>query len=120
MTLGRKPMSELPEEDVTGYWGRYRVDSPLWHLPGMVTWTGTDLADDMSTPVRRQRWVCVEDETGVWWPDHVPCQLCHGDGEVLGYGRHGRRGTIECPACNGTGEDRRSGDGFVTEEASDE
>ena len=81
--------------------------------------TGSEWFDDLDdpTPVRRQRWVCIEDETGTYWPPSVQlCDACTGEGELY---PPNTNDVVECPACKGTGEHPMRGAGFVTEEASD-
>ena len=81
--------------------------------------TGPEWFDDLDdpAPVRRQRWVCVEDETGTYWPSSVVlCDACTGEGELY---PPNTNDVVECPACKGTGEHPMRGAGFVTEEASD-
>ena len=80
--------------------------------------TGPEWFDDLDLPwpVRRQRWVCVEDEVGTYWPPGVVlCDACIGEGELFGSNTNG---VVECPACKGTGEHPMRGAGFVTGEAS--
>ena len=64
--------------------------------------TGTEWFDDSDEPTRlhRQRWVCVADETGTYYPPGliVLCPSCDGEG---------------CPECYDSGEDLRSRFGFV-------
>lgn len=63
--------------------------------------TGTEWFEDNDdpTPLRRQRWVCVEDEVGVYFPTApLLCDSCGGDG---------------CDECNDTGENPLRGAGFV-------
>lgn len=97
----------------------------------MVTWSDpdggevcgefsfvTDVAwfdeDTDPTPLRRQRWVCVEDEVGTYWPTSIQlCDACTGEGEI-----EGDTGPVECPTCCGSGEHPLRGAGFITEEQS--
>lgn len=58
-------------------------------------------------PLRRQRWVCVADEVGTYYPDTVTlCPVCEGEEEVAGE---------TCEMCMGSGEHPMRGFGFVVE-----
>ena len=73
--------------------------------------TSTDWLDDDMAPtrLRRQRWVCVEDEVGDYWPAGVMlCPTCEGEGEVVG-----NDGPEECLTCLGSCEHPMRGAGFV-------
>jgi|JI10StandDraft_1071094.scaffolds.fasta_scaffold266999_5 hypothetical protein len=81
--------------------------------------------DDEPLRLRRQRWVCIEDEVGTYWPTSVqPCDACIGEGVYYTAQRTGganievRVDVIACPRCKGTGEHPLRGAGFVTEEES--
>lgn len=103
------------------------VEMETWKDPGGGDVAGTDYHlvtgpewfDDLDdpTPLRRQQWVCIEDETGTWWPSCVVlCDACTGEGELC---PPDTEGVVECPVCKGTGEHPMRGAGFVTEERSD-
>lgn len=80
--------------------------------------TGTEWFDDLDLPlpVRRQRWVCVEDEVGTYWPTTIQlCDACCGEGELT---PPETADVVACPACNGSGEHPMRAAGFVTEDAS--
>lgn len=82
--------------------------------------TETDWLDDDTdpTPLRRQRWVCVSDEVGTYYPPAVTlCPMCGGEGDRWSDEDHCH---LTCETCHGTGEHPLSGAGFVVEEASDE
>lgn len=72
--------------------------------------------DDEPLRLRRQRWECIEDEVGTYWPTSVQlCDACIGEGELY---PPEVADVIACPRCKGTGEHPLRGAGFVTEEES--
>lgn len=57
--------------------------------------------DDDPTPLRRQRWVCVADDDGAYWPrGRMKCGRCGNDG-------------AGCADCGGTGKNPTADAGFV-------
>lgn len=77
-------------------------------VAGEYSWvTDLEFFDDECEPtrLRRQRWVCVEDEVGDYWPaDLILCDICEGEGTIVG---------VECVTCAGSGEHPMRGAGFV-------